>query len=423
VSALDGPVPVGIFDDLCAAVSPVADRFLANRFQLYLVGGVVRDRLLGVDRTPDLDLTTDAPPERIRELVDGVADTVWLQGERFGTVGIRLGDLTMEITTHRSEAYMGDSRKPVVRFSTDLYEDLARRDFTVNAMAVEVAERSLHDPHDGRGDLGRGILRTPLSPEESFSDDPLRMLRAARFVARYGLVPAEGLVGAARSLVGRMAIVSAERIRDEFFRLLEVEDPSPGVHLLAEIGLLDGLLPEVAALDVGERNQALEVVATATDDPVLRLAVLAQSAGGMASRLVDLRLSGTDVRRIAVLVDGADQIVEGSTDGSWSDEEVRRLAVAVGPSLDPVLEFVDLVGVETGDLVAVVERLGSVGEFDDLGPALDGDAVMILLDLSAGPEVGEALSWLVDLRLREGRVAPDEAATRLVDWWSNRAAG
>jgi len=423
VSALDGPVPVGIFDDLCAAVSPVADRFLANRFQLYLVGGVVRDRLLGVDRTPDLDLTTDAPPERIRELVDGVADTVWLQGERFGTVGIRLGDLTMEITTHRSEAYMGDSRKPVVRFSTDLYEDLARRDFTVNAMAVEVAERSLHDPHDGRGDLGRGILRTPLSPEESFSDDPLRMLRAARFVARYGLVPAEGLVGAARSLVGRMAIVSAERIRDEFFRLLEVEDPSPGVHLLAEIGLLDGLLPEVAALDVGERNRALEVVATATDDPVLRLAVLAQSAGGMASRLVDLRLSGTDVRRIAVLVDGADQIAKGSADGSWSDEEVRRLAVAVGPSLDPVLDFVDLVGVETGDLVAVVERLGSVGEFDDLGPALDGDAVMVLLDLSAGPEVGEALSWLVDLRLREGRVAPDEAATRLVDWWSNRAAG
>ena len=423
MSALDGPVPVGIFDDLCAAVSPVADRFLANRFQLYLVGGVVRDRLLGVDRTPDLDLTTDAPPERIRELVDGVADTVWLQGERFGTVGIRLGDLTMEITTHRSEAYMGDSRKPVVRFSTDLYEDLARRDFTVNAMAVEVAERSLHDPHDGRGDLGRGILRTPLSPEESFSDDPLRMLRAARFVARYGLVPAEGLVGAARSLVGRMAIVSAERIRDEFFRLLEVEDPSPGVHLLAEIGLLDGLLPEVAALDVGERNRALEVVATATDDPVLRLAVLAQSAGGMASRLVDLRLSGTDVRRIAVLVDGADRIVEGSADGSWSDEEVRRLAVAVGPSLDPVLDFVDLVGVETGDLVAVVERLVSVGEFDDLGPALDGDAVMVLLDLSAGPEVGEALSWLVDLRLREGRVAPDEAATRLVDWWSNRAAG
>ena len=423
MSALDGPVPVGIFDDLCAAVSPVADRFLANRFQLYLVGGVVRDRLLGVDRTPDLDLTTDAPPERIRELVDGVADTVWLQGERFGTVGIRLGDLTMEITTHRSEAYMGDSRKPVVRFSTDLYEDLARRDFTVNAMAVEVAERSLHDPHDGRGDLGRGILRTPLSPEESFSDDPLRMLRAARFVARYGLVPAEGLVGAARSLVGRMAIVSAERIRDEFFRLLEVEDPSPGVHLLAEIGLLDGLLPEVAALDVGERNRALEVVATATDDPVLRLAVLAQSVGGMASRLVDLRLSGTDVRRIAVLVDGADQIAKGSADGSWSDEEVRRLAVAVGPSLDPVLDFVDLVGVETGDLVAVVERLGSVGEFDDLGPALDGDAVMVLLDLSAGPEVGEALSWLVDLRLREGRVAPDEAAARLVDWWSNRAAG
>ena len=423
MSALDGPVPVGIFDDLCAAVSPVADRFLANGFRFYLVGGVVRDRLLGVDRTPDLDLTTDAPPERIRELVDGVADTVWLQGERFGTVGIRLGDLTMEITTHRAEAYMGDSRKPVVRFSTDLHEDLVRRDFTVNAMAVEVVERTLHDPYDGRGDLGRGILKTPLPPEESFSDDPLRMLRAARFVARYGLVPAEGLVGAAQSLVGRMAIVSAERIRDELFRLLEVEDPSTGVHLLEEIGLLDVLLPEVAALGAGVRNRALEVVATATDDPVLRLAVLAQSAGGMASRLVDLRLSGTDIRRIAVLVDGADRIVEGSTDGPWSDEQVRRLAVAVGPSLDPVLDFVDLVGVETGDLVAVVERLGLVGELDDLGPALDGDAIMVLLDLPAGPEVGEALSWLVDLRLREGRVAPDEAATRLADWWSSRAAG
>ena len=423
MSALDGPVPVGIFDDLCAAVSPVADRFLANGFRFYLVGGVVRDRLLGVDRTPDLDLTTDAPPERIRELVDGVADTVWLQGERFGTVGIRLGDLTMEITTHRAEAYMGDSRKPVVRFSTDLHEDLVRRDFTVNAMAVEVVERTLHDPYDGRADLGRGILKTPLPPEESFSDDPLRMLRAARFVARYALVPAEGLVGAAQSLVGRMAIVSAERIRDELFRLLEVEDPSTGVHLLEEIGLLDVLLPEVAALGAGVRNRALEVVATATDDPVLRLAVLAQSAGGMASRLVDLRLSGTDVRRIAVLVDGADRIVEGSTDGPWSDEQVRRLAVAVGPSLDPVLDFVDLVGVETGDLVAVVERLGLVGELDDLGPALDGDAIMVLLDLPAGPEVGEALSWLVDLRLREGRVAPDEAATRLADWWSSRAAG
>ena len=423
MSALDGPVPVGIFDDLCAAVSPVADRFLANGFRFYLVGGVVRDRLLGVDRTPDLDLTTDAPPERIRELVDGVADTVWLQGERFGTVGIRLGDLTMEITTHRAEAYMGDSRKPVVRFSTDLHEDLVRRDFTVNAMAVEVVERTLHDPYDGRADLGRGILKTPLPPEESFSDDPLRMLRAARFVARYALVPAEGLVGAAQSLVGRMAIVSAERIRDELFRLLEVEDPSTGVHLLEEIGLLDVLLPEVAALGAGVRNRALEVVATATDDPVLRLAVLAQSAGGMASRLVDLRLSGTDIRRIAVLVDGADRIVEGSTDGPWSDEQVRRLAVAVGPSLDPVLDFVDLVGVETGDLVAVVERLGLVGELDDLGPALDGGGVMVVLALPAGPEGGDALAGLGARRRREGRVAPDEAATRLADWWSSRASG
>ena len=213
------PVPEGTFDDLCATVAPLSGRFIDAGHRLYLVGGLVRDRLMGADRTPDHDLTTDATPDRIRELVEGVADVVWLQGERFGTVGLRVGDHAMEITTHRAEAYVGDSRKPVVRFSIDLHEDLGRRDFTVNAMAVDVVDGTLHDPFDGRADLSAGILRTPLSPEESFGDDPLRMLRAARFHARYGLTPADGLVEAARSLADRLGIVSGERIRGELFRL------------------------------------------------------------------------------------------------------------------------------------------------------------------------------------------------------------
>ncbi|HJP25557.1 MAG TPA: CCA tRNA nucleotidyltransferase, partial [Acidimicrobiales bacterium] len=183
-------IPDGTFDDIRAAVAPVAGPFHAAGHGLYLVGGLVRDRLLRDDRTPDHDLTTDATPDRIRELVAEVADAVWLQGERFGTVGLRVGDVTMEITTHRAEAYLSDSRKPVVRFSSELFEDLARRDFTVNAMAVDVADGMLHDPFGGRADLETRTLRTALDPVESFSDDPLRMLRAARFLSRYGLTPA-----------------------------------------------------------------------------------------------------------------------------------------------------------------------------------------------------------------------------------------
>ena len=213
MSGVGGPIGERAFDDLRDAVVPVSERFAAAGHRLYLVGGLVRDSLMGLAPTTDHDLTTDATPDQVRRLMEGVADAVWLQGERFGTVGIRVGDLIMEITTHRAESYVGDSRKPVVRFSTDLHEDLGRRDFTVNAMAVDVVDGKLHDPFDGRADLAAGILRTPLSPEESFGDDPLRMLRAARFHARYDLVPVDGLVEVARSLADRIGIVSGERIR------------------------------------------------------------------------------------------------------------------------------------------------------------------------------------------------------------------
>ena len=185
----------------------------------------------------------------------------------------------MEITTHRSEAYLDDSRKPVVTFSKDLVEDLARRDFTVNAMAVDVGNGTLHDPFAGRADLEAGLLRTPLAPEESFSDDPLRMLRAARFIAGYRLDPVPGLVEAARRLAERLDVVSTERVREELLRLLAVDDPRAGLDFLVEIGLLEKILPEVATLDRSSRQAAFNRVPIASGDPLDRLAALLLDLG------------------------------------------------------------------------------------------------------------------------------------------------
>ena len=414
------PIAKDMFDDLRVAVASVAEPLHAAGHRLYLVGGLVRDRLLAADQTPDHDLTTDAPPERIRDLVAGVADAVWLQGERFGTVGLRVGDVTMEITTHRAEAYVSDSRKPVVRFSTELAEDLARRDFTINAMAVDVADGTLHDPFGGRADLEARILRTPLDPMESFSDDPLRMLRAARFLSRYELTSAEGLVEAARSLVSRMEIVSAERIRDELFRLLEVEDPTAGFDLLDEMGLLETVLPEVAAFETSNRAALERRVAGAPVDAVLRLCVLAYAVGGndILGRWVStLRLSGRDADRAQTLLDGVAMVADHGPEPS--DEDVRRLAARAGDRLDDVVAFAGLVvaGSVVGALVDLVARLRAVGEFDDLGPGLDGATVMRLLDLEAGPGVGEVMIWLGELRLVEGCLPDEEIRRRLIEWW------
>ncbi|MEC9466969.1 MAG: CCA tRNA nucleotidyltransferase [Actinomycetota bacterium] len=427
-----GAIPEGTFRDLVAAIGPVAERFTGAGHRLYLVGGQVRDRLLDDDRTPDHDLTTDATPDRIRELVADVADAVWLQGERFGTIGIRVGDTTMEVTTHRAEAYTSDSRKPVVRYTTVLAEDLARRDFTVNAMAVDVADEVLHDPFGGRSDLADRILRTPLDPVESFSDDPLRMLRAARFLARYELTAADGLVDAARSLADRIEIVSVERIRDELFRLLSVEDPSRGFDLLEAMGLLPIILPEVAELEISDRARTVARMATAPPDPIVRLAVLAWATGGVEA--VDgwagsLRLSGRDVVAIRTLVDGVDHVTALALGpaGIPDDTLVRRLAAACGDRLDDVVAFAGLVAVAPGKglsreasaaLVETIGRLRACGELDDLGPAFDGAKVMECLGLGPGPEVGEVLAWLVELRITEGRLPVDEVERRMIDQWS-----
>ena len=413
----------GDFDDLRAVVAPLAELFREAGHCLYLVGGVVRNaHLPGEETTPDFDLTTDAPPDRIRDLVAGSADAVWLQGERFGTVGVRIGRHTLEITTHRSEAYLDDSRKPVVTFSKDLVEDLARRDFTVNAMAVDVGNGTLHDPFAGRADLEAGILRTPLAPEESFSDDPLRMLRAARFVAGYRLDPVPGLVEAARRLAERVAVVSTERVREELLRLLAVDDPRAGLDFLVEIGLLERILPEVATLDRSSRRAAFDRVPIASGDALDRLAALLLDLGPVEAggRVRALRFSRRETAIVKGLVEIVDRVHSGPPEGGWSDEEVRRMAFNAGELLDRALDLAVAVGADTGGLITAVGELRGVGELEDLGPALDGGQVMAVLDLVDGPEVGEALAWLTDLRLREGRLSVEEAETLLTDWWGSR---
>jgi poly(A) polymerase len=411
------------FDDLRAVVAPLAGVFLEAGHSLYLVGGVIRNALLvGEPSSPDFDLTTDAFPEQIRDLVAGSADAVWLQGELFGTVGARIGEHTLEITTHRSEAYLDDSRKPVVTFSRHLAEDLARRDFTVNAMAVDIGDGTLHDPFDGRADLEAGILRTPLAPEESFSDDPLRMLRAARFVADYRLTPTAGLVEAARRLVRRVSIVSVERVREELLRLLAVEDPRAGLDLLVEIGLLEIILPNVAALDDSSRQTAFDRVSIATNNPLVRLAALLLDfePALVRYRVLELRFSRREQAIVEGLVRTAQRIRSSSSEGGWSAEEVRRLAESAGDLLDEAFNLAVASGVDTDSLVAVVGELKAAGELEDLGPALNGRQVMAILDLVAGPEVGEALAWLADLRFRKGRLSIEDAEVLLVNWWRSR---
>ncbi len=241
------------FEPLREATAELAQRFAALGHRVYLVGGSVRDALLATNRESpplgDVDLTTDARPDEIEGVLRGWADAVWTQGERFGTIGARRGDQIYEITTHRAEAYVPDSRKPEVVFGDDLETDLSRRDFTINAMALQLPDMTLVDPFDGIADLAAGRLRTPLDPEVSFRDDPLRMLRAARFLAAYRLQPDPALVEAVRRGHERLGIVSAERIRDELDKLVMVaESPSIGLRFIVETGLAQEFLPELPGL-------------------------------------------------------------------------------------------------------------------------------------------------------------------------------
>jgi poly(A) polymerase len=450
-----------ILDD----VRPLAERFAATGHSLYLVGGIVRDLVLGRTRAgADLDLTTDARPDESHALLAGWADSVWTQGQAFGTIGARRGDTIFEITTHRAEAYREDSRKPHVVYSDDVTDDLSRRDFTVNAMALRLPDVELIDPYGGVADLGTGVLRTPLAPEVSFSDDPLRMLRAARFIAGYGLTPDPALVEAVTAMRGRLEIVSAERVRDELSKLMVVDDPSAGLWFLADTGLSDEFLPELRAMrleqDPIHRHKdvlahTIAVVARTSPRLVLRLAALLHDVGKPKTRsigpkgvsfhhheVVGARMARDRLRALRFSNEVVDDVVRlvflhlrfhGYRDDVWSDSAVRRYARDAGPLLDDLNELTRCdcttrnerrartLAARMDELEARIAELREREELSAIRPDIDGNRVMELLDVGPGRLVGEALAMLLEARLDEGPLGEDEAERRLLAWWGERS--
>jgi len=451
---------------LLESVRPLAERFDAAGFKLYLVGGVVRDAVLARPLYQDLDFTTDARPQDTLALVEDWAESVWTQGERFGTIGFIKDGHRYEVTTHRGEAYSPDSRKPDVVFADAVDEDLSRRDFTVNAMALSVPDAKLIDPFDGAVDLAAHRLRTPRSPEESFSDDPLRMLRAARFNAGYGLVPDPELVDAVRALRGRLEIVSAERIRDELDKLLVVEQPGKGLWFLVETGLADEFLPELPALGLEQdpihrhKDVLAHTIAVVerTDhrDRILRIAALFHDVGKPKTRSIGpegvsfhhhevvgarmteermraLRYSHDDVVEVRRLVELHLRFHGYSED--WTDSAVRRYARDAGPLLEQLnaLTRADCTTRNKAKAKMLSERMDALEEriaelrtkeeLDALRPDLDGRQVMDHLGIPPSPIVGEALRFLLELRIEEGPLGEEEATRRLDEWWAARQNG
>jgi poly(A) polymerase len=447
-------------------VAPLAERFEAAGHRVYLVGGVVRDLVLGRSLDgQDLDLTTDAQPEQSLALLEGWADAVWTQGQAFGTIGARRGGVTFEVTTHRAEAYRADSRKPQVTFADDVTVDLSRRDFTVNAMALRIPDTELIDPFDGVADLAAGRLRTPLAPEVSFSDDPLRMLRAARFIAGYGLEPEPELVDAVGRMRARLEIVSVERVRDELSKLLVVDDPSAGLWFLVDTALSDEFLPELRALrleqDPIHRHKdvlahTIAVVAKTQPKLIVRLAALLHDIGKPKTRsigprgvsfhhheVVGARMARDRLRELRFpndVIEAVRKLVflhlrfHGYRDEVWSDSAVRRYARDAGDLLDELNELTRCDCTTRNErkarelaarMDALEARIAELREREELAairPDIDGHRVMELLNVPPGKVVGEALAMLLEARLDEGPLGEEEAERRLLKWWADRSA-
>ena len=461
-------------------VGPLAEAFAASGHRLYLVGGVVRDLLLGDTRPTDYDFTTDALPDEIERIIraHGATEAVWTQGKRFGTIGARVrcgsGEharvVDHEITTHRAEAYDEGSRKPEVTFSSEIEADLSRRDFTINAMALSLAgpglkEAQLVDPFGGTADLAAKVLRTPLDPEVSFSDDPLRMLRAARFLTRYELKPDDDLVAAVEAMGERLAIVSAERIRVELDRLVVLDDPSPGLWFLADTGLSEHFLPELTAMRLEQDPihhhkdvlaHTIAVVRKTSPDLVLRLAALFHDIGKPRTRdfgpkgvtfhhheVVGARMTRARMKALKYsteIIDDVSQLVflhlrfHGYGDDAWTDAAVRRYVRDAGHLLPQLNELTrcdcttrnrrkaEMLARRMDALEERIEALREEEELARIRPDLDGRQVMELLGLEPGPEVGQAMSWLLELRMDEGPLPQDEVIPRLRAWWAQRSS-
>lgn len=410
------------------ALAPWAERFVAGGgWRLYVVGGAVRSLLRGEPLRPndEVDMTTDAPPAAVREILSGWADTVWTQGERFGTVGCRRSGRAVEITTHRGETYVEDSRRPEVVYGNDVVADLARRDFTIGAMAFELpptaaaaARVELIDPFGGWEDLERGRLRTPGPPERSFGDDPLRMLRAGRFVATLGVVPAPELEAAMEALRGRLGIVSTERCARELALLLVAEAPAAGADLLMRTGVLAELVPELAAAgpDAGAGVEMLDAVPPTTP---ARLAALLWPVEASEDVVRRLRFPAATARRAGAIATAARELVAtaGEPDG---DGAVRRWAAAAGVAAGPAAALATA-AVPTPAVATLVERWGLLSRAEDLAarPPLSGTEVMRHLGIGEGPAVGAALAHLEELRIAGGPLNAAEARRSLSDWWAD----
>ena len=448
------------------ATSELAGRFAARSHRLYLVGGVVRDALLDrLKDSNDLDLTTNATPEQTKATVKGWADAVWDQGARFGTIGFQKDGVRFEVTTHRAEAYSPDSRKPEVQFAGEVEADLWRRDFTVNAMALSLPDLKLHDPTGGAADLASRTLRTPLSPEESFGDDPLRMLRAARFIAGYDLVPEPALVKAVEQMADRLSIVSAERIRDELDKLLQLPQTSAGMWFLVQTGLAEQFLPELPALaleqdPVHRHKDVLAHTIAVVDktepgnpnpDKVLRLAALMHDIGKPRTRaigksgvsfhhhdVVGARMAKERMTALRYPVEEIEQVAKlvelhlrfHTYRFGWTDSAVRRYVRDAGPLLDKLNALTradcttrnqrkaEELAARMDSLEERIAELRRKEELDSIRPDLDGNAVMEHLGIAPGRDVGEALKFLMELRLEEGPLGEEEARRRLDRWWA-----
>ncbi len=447
-----------------AAGSPVqrlAARLTDAGHLCYLVGGSVRDALL--DRPPvDLDVCTDARPDAIERIVRGWADHVWTQGKRFGTIGCEVDGTRFEITTFRADVYRPESRKPDVTYADDVETDLSRRDFTVNAMALRLPDPLLVDPFDGAVDLAAHRLRTPLDPEVSFLDDPLRMLRAARFVAAFDLVPDPSLVTAVEQLRSRLEIVSAERIRDELTKLLLVDDPSEGLWFLADTKLSDEFLPELNAMQLEQDPihqhkdvlaHTIAVVRNTRPELKVRLAALMHDVGKPKTRsfarggvsfhhheVVGARMTQERLRALKYPNDVVEDVTKlvylhlriHTYAMGWTDKAVRRYARDAGPLLDDLNHLVRCdcttrnkqraraLARRMDELEERIEALRAQEELDRIRPPLDGRQVMAFLGIRPGPLVGEALDHLLEIRLDEGPIPEDEAYRRLAAWADER---
>ncbi|MFM8848394.1 MAG: CCA tRNA nucleotidyltransferase [Actinomycetota bacterium] len=459
------------FAPVLAEVAEIGDLFASAGHRLFLVGGTVRDLLAGETLDAlDFDATTDARPDAIKRVLSGWADAVWTQGERFGTIGARKGGRVYEITTHRAEAYHEDSRKPDVQFSDDIESDLSRRDFTINAMALEVTSSApvLVDPFGGAADLITRTLRTPLDPQVSFSDDPLRMMRAARFIARLGMVPVPELVEAVKGMGDRLSIVSSERVRDELDKLIVVDSPSAGLWFLVETGLADHFLPELPAMrlenDPIHRHKdvlthTLAVIENVRPDAhpdfdfrLTRLAALFHDIGKPATRgfqegkgttfhMHDVRGAKMTRKRLAALRysnDDNEAVTElvrlhlrfHTYEMGWTDSAVRRYVNDAGPLLAElnVLTRCDCttrnerkaarLARRMDELEERIAELAAREELAAIRPEMDGVAVMEHLGVPAGPMVGRALKHLLEIRLDEGLVGDEEIRRRLDEWWT-----